>query len=109
MNELGSLLILSELAIIKKKVNKMTQLIDDIKREVEETKAMAATVMASQANAAAAIQGIKAALDAAIAANDLTGLASVAADLDAVQVQLTASSASLDQTVVDNTPAAPVA
>jgi hypothetical protein len=67
--------------------------IEDLVREVQEQR----TVTES---AIALLQGLKAALDAAVAANDMSAVIQAVADLDAQQAALAAA-------VTANTPAAP--
>jgi hypothetical protein len=81
------------LAPITERLNQMATILEDLVREVAETR----TVTGS---AIALIQGLKAALDAAVAANDMTAVAAAVAELDAGQAELAAA-------ITANTPAAP--
>jgi hypothetical protein len=73
-------------------ISNMATVIEDLVREVAETR----TVTDS---AVALLQGLKAALDAAVAANDMTAVAAAVADLDAQQAALAAA-------ITANTPSA---
>lgn len=74
-------------------ISHMSTILEDLVREVAETR----TVTGS---AIALIQGLKAALDAAVAANDMSAVAQAVADLDAGQAELAAA-------ITANTPSAP--
>lgn len=83
------------LTTITERINAMANPIEDLVREVQEQR----TVTES---AIALLQGLKAALDAAVAANDMSAVVQAVADLDAQQAALAAA-------INANTPAAPTA
>lgn len=80
---------------VLQRINAMATPIEDLVREVQEQR----TVTES---AIALLQGLKAALDAAIAANDMSAVTAAVAALDAQQAELAAA-------ITANTPAAPAA
>jgi len=78
---------------IQQGITTMATILEDLVREVAETR----TVTGS---AIALIQGLKAALDAAVASNDMSAVSAAIAELDAGQAELAAA-------ITANTPAAP--
>ena len=81
------------IAPILERQTQMATILEDLVREVAETR----TVTGS---AIALIQGLKAALDAAVASNDMSAVSAAIAELDAGQAELAAA-------ITANTPAAP--
>lgn len=91
--------VLWRLDYIIRRVNRLVRMeakemaaLDDLKREVAETKTV-------QESAITLLQGLKAALDEAIASGDPAALAALATDLDTM-------AAALSDAIVANTPAA---
>jgi hypothetical protein len=83
------------LAPLLERQTQMATAIEDLVREVEETRSVTDSAIAL-------IQGLKAQLDAAIAANDMSAVRAAVDALDAKQAELAAA-------ITANTPAAPSA
>lgn len=80
--------VISLLSDLNVKVDKMATVMDDLKREVVETKAKVQQLLDAFTAAQAALTQALADLAAAIAANDPAGIAQAATDLDAVQTMI---------------------
>lgn len=81
------------LTTLLERTTTMATAIEDLVREVAESRTV-------QESAIALLNGLKTALDAAIAANDMSAVIAAAADLDAQQQELA-------NAILANTPAAP--